>query len=378
MLCALAGLAASGCFASTETPMLVYLGTYTGAKSQGIYVSRFDPQTGRLTNPELAVEAKNPSFLAVAPGDQFLYAVGEVEDFGGARAGSVSAYRIDKASGKLTLLNQQPSGGTSPCHLAVDATGKCLLVANYGSGSIAALPIRADGSLDAASATLQHQGASVDPQRQAGPHAHFITTDAANRFAFCCDLGLDKVLVYRLQLDRASLVPNDPPSVSVKPGAGPRHLAFHPNGKFAYVVNEMGSTVTAFAYDSSQGKLSELQTLSTLPKTFHGPNSCAEVQVHPSGKFVYASNRGDDSIAIFGVDSKTGKLTPLGQQATQGKTPRHFCLAPGGKWLLAENQDSDTIAVFRVDAATGKLTPTGQPIPAPSPVCVIFVPAVSF
>ena len=206
----------------------------------------------------------------------------------------------------------------------------------------------------------------MDPKRQTGPHSHFITTDPANRFAFCCDLGLDKVLIYRLDLNRASLVPNDPPSVLVKPGAGPRHLAFHPNGRFAYVVNEMGSSLTAFAYDPNRGKLSQLQTVSTLPQTFNGPNSCAEAQVHPSGNFVYASNRGHDSIAIFGIHSRTGKLTGLGYQPTQGKTPRHFGFAPGGKWLLAENQDSDTIAVFRVDAETGKLIPAGQPIPAPS------------
>ena len=358
--------------------MLVYLGTYTGTKSQGIYVSRFDPETGHLATPELAAEAKNPSFLALHPSHQFLYAVGEVEDFGGNRAGSVSAYSIDKASGKLTLLNQQPSGGTSPCHLVVDVTGKCLLVANYGNGSIAALPIRADGTLDQPSATIQHQGSSVNRQRQTGPHAHFITTDVANRFAFCCDLGLDKVLIYRLDLNRVSLVPNDPPSVSVKPGAGPRHLAFHPNGRFAYVINEMGSTLTAFVYDPDRGKLTELQTVSTPPQTFNGPNSCAEVQLHPSGNFVYASNRGHDSIAIFGIASKTGKLTPLGHEPTQGKTPRHFGLAPDGKWLLAENQDSDTIMVFRVDAGSGKLILTEQPIPAPSPVCLVFVPTASF
>jgi len=378
MLCALAGFIASAGFALAGTPMLVYLGTYTGTKSQGIYVSRFDPETGRLTTAQLATEAKNPSFLALHPSGQFLYAVGEVENFGGARSGSVSAYRIDRASGKLTLLNEQPSGGTSPCHLAVDATAKCLLVANYGSGSIAALPIRGDGTLDQPSATIQHRGASVNPQRQAGPHAHFITTDPANRFAFCCDLGLDKVLIYRLDLNRASLVPNDPPSVSVKPGAGPRHLAFHPNGRFAYVINEMGSTLTTFAYNPNRGELSELQTVSTLPKTFHDSNSCAEVQLHPSGNFVYASNRGHDSIAIFGVDSGTGKLTGIGHQPTQGKTPRHFALAPDGKWLLAENQDSDTLMVFHVDAGTGKLIPTAQPIPAPSPVCVVFVPTASF
>jgi 6-phosphogluconolactonase len=371
---ALGNLATSVASALPEGSMLVYIGTYTGSKSQGIYVSRFDPTTGSLSQPELAAEAKNASFLALHPDRRLLYAVGEVDTFGGKQAGSVSAFRIDSKSGKLDLLNQQPSGGTGPCHLAVDAAGKCILVANYGSGSIAALPIQAGGKLGEPSAIIQHQGSSLNPQRQTGPHAHFITSDPANRFVLACDLGLDKVLVYRFDPAKAALQPNEPASISLKAGAGPRHLAFHPNGRLAYVINEMGSTLTVFAYDAKRGALRELQSLSTLPGSFKGNNTCAEVQIHPSGKFVYASNRGHDSIALFGVEPETGKLIELGHQSTGGKTPRHFALDPAGKWLLAENQDSDTIVVFRVDSQTGKLTATGSPLHVGAPVCVLFVP----
>ena len=250
-------------FAATDPSpgtMLVYIGTYTGAKSKGIYVSRFDPATGRLTAPELAVETPSPSFLALHPGGRFLYAVGETANLGGKRTGAVSAFSLDAKTGKLTLLNRQSSGGAGPCHLAVDQTGKCLLVANYGSGSIAALPIQADGALGEPGAVIQHQGSSVNPQRQAGPHAHFITPDPANRFALACDLGLDQVLVYRLDPAKASLAANDPPFAAVKPGSGPRHLAFHPSGRFVFLINEMGSTLTAFAYDAKRGALKELQT----------------------------------------------------------------------------------------------------------------------
>ena len=354
--------------------MLVYIGTYTGAKSKGIYVSRFDPATGRLTPPELAVETPSPSFLALHPGGRFLYAVGETTNLGGKPVGAVSAFSLDAKTGQLTLLNQQSSGGAGPCHLAVDPTGKCLLVANYGSGSIAALPIQADGSLAEPGTIIQHQGSSVNPQRQAGPHAHFITPDPANRFALTCDLGLDQVLVYRLDPAKSALVANDPPFAAVKPGSGPRHLAFHPSGRFVFLINEMGSTLTAFAYDAKRGALKELQTVSTLPEEFAGNSTCAEVQVHPSGKFVYGSNRGHDSIAVFGFDAASGKLTCLEHQPTQGKTPRHFALDPTGQWLLAENQDSDNIVVFRVDAKTGRLSPTGQTVSVGAPVCAVFVP----
>jgi 6-phosphogluconolactonase len=357
------------------TPLLVYIGTYTGAKSKGIYVSRLDAATGKLSPPELAAETKSPSFLAVHPNRRFLYVAGEMSDFAGKKAGAVSAFSIDAKTGKLTLLNQQPSGGTGPCHLAVDQTGKCVLVANYTSGSIAALPIQSDGLLAEPTATIQHHGSSMNPQRQEGPHAHYITTDPANHFALACDLGLDQVLVYRLDSSKGSLAPNDPPAASVKPGSGPRHLAFHPTGRWLYVINEMGSSLTVFAYDSKRGALRELQTLSTLPEKFDGQNTCAEVQAHPSGKFVYGSNRGHHSIAVFAVDQKTGKLTLVEHQPTQGKTPRHFGLDPAGKWLLAENQDSDSIIVFRVDSKTGRLTPTGQTLEVGAPVCAVFVPS---
>ena len=354
--------------------MLVYIGTYTGAKSKGIYVSRFDPATGRLTSPELATETPSPSFLAIHPGKRFLYAAGEATNLGGKPVGAVSAFKLDANTGQLTLLNQAPSGGAGPCHLAVDPTGKCLLVANYGSGSIAALPIQADGSLGEPVTVIQHRGSSVNPQRQAGPHAHFITPDPSNRFALTCDLGLDQVLVYRLNAAKSSLVANTQPFAAVKPGSGPRHLAFHPSGRFVFLINEMGSTLTVFAYDAKRGALKELQTVSTLPEGFAGNSTCAEVQVHPSGKFVYGSNRGHDSIAVFSFDAASGKLTCLEDQPTQGKTPRHFALDPAGHWLLAENQDSDDIVVFRVDSKTGHLSPAGQTVSVGAPVCAVFVP----
>lgn len=354
---------------------LVYFGTYTGAKSKGIYVSSFDTATGKLTRPELAAETKSPSFLAVHPNKHFLYAVGEINNFEGKRSGAVSAFSIEAKTGKLNLLNQQPSGGLGPCHLALDATGLCLLTANYGSGSIALLPVHKDGSLSEPVSTIQHTGSSVNPQRQAGPHAHFITTDMGSRHALVCDLGLDKVLIYRLEEKNTKLVPNDPPSGPVAPGAGPRHLALAPDGKFAYVINEMGSTITTFAYDERRGAMTELQTISMLPEKFAGNNSCAEIAVHPTGKFVYGSNRGHNTIAVFAADRLAGKLTFVEHQSTQGKVPRHFAIDPTGRWLLAENQDSDSVVVFSIDDETGRLKPTGQTVEVPAPVCAVFVPS---
>jgi 6-phosphogluconolactonase len=256
----------------------------------------------------------------------------------------------------------------------VDKEGKCLLVANYGNGSIAALPIQTEGKLAEASAVIQHQGSSVNPERQAGPHAHFITADAADRFALACDLGLDKVLVYHLDPAKATLLPNDPSFASVQPGLGARHLVFSPDGRFAYVISEIGATLTAFAYDPQRGALKELQTVSMLPQDFKGAKSAAEIQIHPSGRFVYGSNRGHDSITVYSIDPVTGKLSWVDCQASQGKTPRHFVIDPTGQWLLAENQDSDSIVVFRLDPATGRLSPTGQVIEVPSPVCAVFAP----
>jgi len=352
----------------------VYFGTYTESKSKGIYASRFDAATGKLTEPELAAETRNPSFLALNPNKRFLYAVGELSDFQGKRAGAVSAFSLDGKTGRLTLLNQQPSGGQGPCHLSLDSQGRCVLVANYSSGSIACLPVRKDGSLGEAVSSIQHSGASLNPQRQAGPHAHQVVVDRNDRHALVCDLGLDQVLIYRLDARRALIVPNEPAFAAVTPGAGPRHLAFSPNGKTAYVINELNSTITAFAYDARRGVLTEIQTLSTLPGNFSGKSTCAEIAVHRSGSFVFGSNRGHDSLIVLGVDRKSGRLWLTEHRATEGKTPRHFAIDPSGQWLLAENQGSDSVVLFEIDAETGKLHATGRSVNVGAPVCALFVP----
>ncbi|MEO8427029.1 MAG: lactonase family protein [Verrucomicrobiota bacterium] len=361
---------------SANNELLVYFGTYTGAKSKGIYVSRLDVSTGKLAAPELAAETASPSFLAVHPNHRFLYAVGEIDNFSGKKTGAVNAFAMNRTTGKLTLLNQQSSGGPGPCHLVVDGKGKNVLVANYGGGSVEALPVQPDGKMGEASVFIQHKGSSVNRQRQEGPHAHGIYLDAANRFAFVPDLGLDKVLIYRFDATKGSLVPNDPPSGSVKPGAGPRHFALHPNGRFAYVINEINCTVTTFGYDHQRGELKDVQTVSTLPagQEMRPSYSTAEIAVHPSGKFLYGSNRGHDTIVVFKIDEKTGQLTYVENQSTQGKTPRSFGIDPTGTYLLAANQDSDNVVVFRIDPKTGGLASTGQKIEVGAPVCVVFVP----
>jgi len=355
----------------------VYFGTYTGAKSKGIYVSRFETDTGILGKPELAVEVKSPNFLAVHPNERFLYTVGEMTNTAGKHIGAVIAFSLDAKSGRLTVMNSQSSGGGGPCHVAVDSTGKSLLVANYGSGSVASLPILADGRLGEPASVIQHVGSSVNPQRQIGPHAHAINVSPDNRFALVPDLGMDKVLVYRLNPSVATLTTNNPPFGRVEHGAGPRHLEFSRDGRFVHVLNEMDSTITTFNYDSAQGALFETQNISTLPKDYAGAssNSCAEIAVHPSGRFVYASNRGHDSIAVFAADARSGKLSVVQHESTGGKTPRHFAIDPTGRWLIAENQGSDSVVVFALDAQTGKLKPTGQTLTVGSPVCAVFVAA---
>jgi 6-phosphogluconolactonase len=350
----------------------VYFGTYTGPKSKGIYRSTFDPTDGKLGPPELAAEAVNPTFLAVHPSRPLLYAANEIGDFRGRKAGAVSAMAIQAGSGKLTLLNQQSSQGPGPCHVSVDRTGRFVLAANYGGGSVACLPIQSYGRLGAATSFVQHQGSGPNRQRQEGPHAHQILSDPEGGFIFVPDLGLDKILIYRLDRAQGTLLANDPPSASTAPGAGPRHLAFLPDSRFAYAIDELDSTVTVFRYLPALGSLQRLQSVSTLPPGFHGRNSPAEVAVHPSGKFLYGSNRGHDSIAIFAIDAASGKLRPLGHQPTGGKSPRNFSLDPSGKYLLAANQDSDNVVVFRIDAATGLLHPTGQSLAVPAPVCIVW------
>jgi 6-phosphogluconolactonase len=353
----------------------VYVGTSTGGKSKGIYRFPFDPATGTAGEVALAAETAQPSFLAIHPNRQFLYAVNAISDFKGQKTGAVSAFALDRQSGELRFLNQQPSGGAGPCHIVVDSTGKNALVANYGGGSVASLPIGSDGRLTPPSSTIQHAGSSVNPQRQEGPHALSIILDAGNRFAFAADLGLDQVLVYRFDAAQGKLSPNDPPFAPVAPGAGPRHFAFHPYGQFAYVINELDSTVTAFSYDASVGVLREIQAITTLPAGFSGENYPAEVLVHPSGQFLYGSNRGHDSIAIFRIDAGTGKLTPAGHQPSGGKGPRNFNFDPSATWMIVGNQSTDNILFHRIDPQSGALKPTGQTLGSPSPICFKFVPA---
>jgi 6-phosphogluconolactonase len=354
---------------------LVYIGTYTGPTSQGIYAYRFHAATGEMTSLGLAAETRNPSWVTIHPNRRFLYAANEINDFEGQLAASVSAFSIDPASGRLTLLNRVSTRGPGACHLVADRTGNTLLAANYGGGSVASFPIAADGRLGAAVSFIQHTGSSANPQRQQSPHAHSVNLSRDNRFNVVADLGLDKLLVYRLDPAHATLAPNNPPSASVAPGSGPRHFAFHPKGKYAYVINEILCTVTVFSYDAKAGTLREIQTLSTLPPgvSREAGFSTAEIEVHPSGRFLYGSNRGHNSIAVFSIDQGKGTLTQLENVPTQGRTPRNFAIDPTGAWLFAENQQSDSVVQFRIDSKTGRLTPSGRTWEAPSPVCMKFV-----
>ena len=361
-----------------DASIRVYFGTYTGQRStsKGVYVSRLDLASGALSTPELAIEVSNPSFLAAHPKGGFLYAVNEVGRFEDKPTGSVSAFAIDAATGKLTLLNQQASAGDGPAHLSVDKAGRHVLVANYGGGSVAVLPIDPDGRLRAASSSMQHTGSSVNPRRQNRPHAHAINLDPDNRFAYVPDLGLDKVMIYRFDGAKGLLTAADPPYAVVAPGAGPRHIALSANGRAAWVINEIDCTIAAFTRDTSTGALTPLQTITTLPdgETVKQGFSTAEVILHPSGRFLYGSNRGHDSLTVFAVD-QAGKLTFVQNQPTLGRMPRGFNIDPSGAWLIAGNQDSNSIAVFKIDRSSGKLSPVGQPIELGAPVSVEFVAA---
>jgi 6-phosphogluconolactonase len=354
---------------------MVYVGTYTGGKSKGIYLFKqmeAAPQKVTLEPLGLAVETPSPSFLELDRTRPLLFAANEVNSFEGKPTGAVSAFAVDTGTGKLKLINQVSSRGTGPCHLCLDKTGKNLLVANYNSGSVAVIPVGPDGRLSEASDVVQHTGKSVNRERQEGPHAHCVAIDPANKFAFACDLGLDKVLIYRFDAERGKLTPAEPAFAPVKPGAGPRHLVFRPDGKFAYVINELDSTITAFAYNPGCGALTEIQTVSSLPKNFHGQNTAAEIAVHPSGKFLYGSNRGNDTVAFFAIDEEKGTLTWVGAQSTAGKTPRHFALQSSGRYVAIANQDSSNILLGQINTGDGTLKSVGFPVECPSPVCVVF------
>jgi 6-phosphogluconolactonase len=360
-----------------EGPTRVYIGTYTdGGKSKGIYTFELDPKTGAVSSPKLAAETPSPSFLALHPSGKFLYAANEVDRFQGRAGGLVSGFAIDAADGTLSKLNHAATRGEAPCHLAIDRAGGTVLVANYGGGNVAAIPIGPDGRFDDAKAAYFHQlqGQGPNRERQEKPHAHWIDLDASNRFAIAADLGTDSLWVFRFDPTKGTLTPNDPPSAKVAPGSGPRHFVFHPDGHHAFVNNEMASTVTAFNYDPEKGMLKTLQTLSTLPDGFQGDNSTAEIAVHPNGRFLYVSNRGHDSLAIFSIDKTSGKLEAIGHARTGGRTPRNFAIDPTGRWLLAANQDSDSVIVFQLDPDTGRLSPTDHGARVPKPVCVVFLP----
>jgi 6-phosphogluconolactonase len=385
--------------ATHEGKYIFYVGTYTeeGSKSKGIYAYGYDPETTQITPLGLAAETTNPSWITISPNGRFLYAVNEVQNYKGPNSGGLSAFSIDRdkggrATGKLTFLNEVATRGADPCYVSVDKTGKYALVANYTGGSVAVFPIREDGSLGEAVTFVQHTGHGTNPQRQEGPHAHSIDLSPDNRFAYVDDLGLDELLVYKFDSAKGSLTPNNPPFAKLDPGSGPRHFALSPDGKFAYVVSEMQGTVTAFSNDAATGTLQRLQTISTLPKykiprpeDFKRVIEDAEIEIHPSGKFLYASNRGNsdsidsNSIAIFTVDAEKGTLTLREITPTFGKTPRSFEIDPTGTRLFVANQQSNNISVFRIDqrpdsylTKAGHLS-GGPAVDVPSPVCVKFL-----
>jgi 6-phosphogluconolactonase len=344
---------------------LIFFGTYTRNGSRGIYAARLDSATGVLSEPTLAVEANNAPWIVLSPDKKFLYTVSETES-------QAIGFAVDAANARLTPLPAAASpAARPPSHLAVDATGRTLLAANYAEGYVESMPIRADGTLGAP-VKIQHTGTSVNPTRQTQSHAHSVTPSPDNRFVIVCDLGLDKIFTYALDPGAATLTPANPPFVVTAPGAGPRHFKFGADGRHAYAINEMGGTITAYDYDAVRGALTTRQTVPTLPADFKGETTCAEVRVHPSGKFLYGSNRGHDSIAVFAIDATTGLLTPVEIVPSGGKIPRNFAFSPDGAWLVCAHQDSNNVTVFRVDPATGRLTRTASTATVPASVCVLF------
>lgn len=352
----------------------MFAGTYTRTgRSKGIYSFSVDGSTGAAKQTHVTEGIANPSFLAIHPNRKFLYSVAEVEESSGVPGGALYAYSVHGKTGELTRINQQSTGGPGPCHVSVDATGKFAIVANYSGGSVCVLPINADGSLKPYSQFIQHQGGTkVNERRQDKAHAHSINIAADNKKVIVADLGMDQLRVYDFDPATGKLTFNEGSSIATAPGAGPRHFEFHRNGKWAYAINELGCTVTGYKYDAATGKLTEINSLSTLPKGYDGQNTTADIHIHPNGKFLYGSNRGHNTLAIYSI-SDTGRLTFVGDQSTGGKTPRNFAIHPDGKYLYAANQDTDNILQFEINTAHGTLTPM-QEIKCPMPVCLKFLP----
>jgi 6-phosphogluconolactonase len=360
-------------------PDFLFVGTYgepasAGRRGRGIHALRFDRAAMRLEPVALATGIRNPSFLVCDAARDVLFCVQEVADFGGMASGAVGALRIDRASGALSALGAaQASGGADPCHLVLAPDGRHVLVANYTGGSVAVLPVGADGAVSPACAVIRHVGSGPDPERQDGPHAHCVALDPSGRFALVAELGLDRIMVYGFDAAAGLLAPNArQPWIAAAPAAGPRQAVFHPGGRFVYAVNELDSTVSAYGFDPQAGTLRALRTLSALPTGVAGRNHCAELQIHPAGRFLYVSNRGHDSIAVFALDPADGAIEPRGHVASGGRTPRHVCLAPDGDFLVAANQDSDRVVLFAIDPANGMPVPTGHAVRIGSPVCARF------
>ena len=366
--------------AASTRDLLVYIGTYTSgeSRSEGIYIYKLDTATGALIPHRIVKNVEEPSFLVINNGRKYLYAVNETLEYQGQKSGAISAFAIDQKTGDLRFINKQPSRGGAPCHVSVTDDGKFVLAANYVGGNAVTFPVEKDGRLGPSIDLEQHVGAGPNKERQEAAHAHSIVLDPKNRFVFVNDLGIDRIMIYKFDAKRGTLQANAvQPFYQTKPGAGPRHFKFHPSGKFALVINELDATISLLAYDERNGTLKEIHTVSTLPPSFSGANSCADIHVAPNGAFVYGSNRGHDSIVSYGIDQRIGKLELIEHVSTQGRTPRNFAIDPTGKFLLVANQRSDSVVVFRIDMQTGKLQPTGNKVAVPSPVCLKLISAFS-
>jgi len=347
--------------------LFVYFGSHRTGPGIGFSLAHFDTDTGVLTTPEFLLEAQAPAFFTLAPDGRHLYTCNS------GSPGGLSAFAIEPHTGRLTLVNRVLAGGGDTSYVCLDQTGRFALAANYQGGNVAVFALRPDGAIGDWTAFAQHTGSSVNPQRQTHPYAHSIIVDPTNRFALVADLGVDKLYVYRFDEKTGALTPNDPSFANIAPGSGPRHVKFHPNDRWVFLLNEIACTIVVFGWDSAKGTLTERQTISTLPADFKPENTCAEIEVHPNGRFLYATNRGHDSLAVFAIDPTNGQLTFVEHASSRGKWPRNFAFDPTGNWIVCTNHNSDNAVVFRVDADTGHLTPVGKPVAVPSPFCERFL-----